>query len=458
MSILMNAALHASSWPGRTEVLEKLLEKGADVDFVGIDSTEGLTALTISMLNFDDGSFTEKSTIDILLDNGAVLSSEQSINWLMGKVFEAPYDWEHGLNYRSTQYVFEKLTKSGTDLGLPDWLLSIILGDSKTVLASLLDELSDFEKPIAILFASAFCDVDVLEALIEKGCDINTIDSDGYDLMKIAARYNSPEAIKFLEKNGLSFEHGDTMEDAENLSAYNTKFKTWSYISERKTALGMNTLGEDTIAAAATAGNLDVIMTAKDILLNDYETPELFRVVMSMSEHGNIECLKFIIDSGFDINTLHEGETLLSSTSNLDSAKWLLEHGADVNQGSPLYWAADGGNAELAKLLLEHGADINQNSSPDNDESGYVFPITAAIHSDNLEMVELLLKKGANVNETEPGEENTPLTLSAGIGSYTITSVLLENGAGAEHKNKSGETAYDIANKGEDAKLIALFD
>eukprot|EP00300_Choanocystis_sp_HF-7_P014284 c18633_g2_i2.p2 GENE.c18633_g2_i2~~c18633_g2_i2.p2 ORF type:complete len:166 (-),score=41.67 c18633_g2_i2:740-1237(-) len=81
----------------------------------------------------------------------------------------------------------------------------------------------------------------------------------------------------------------------------------------------------------------------------------------------------------------------------IDAAKWLLEHGADVEianhaQESCMHAAAFYGHAKVAELLMEHGA------NPEAINRDGCTPLhTAALYS-NVAMVQLLVRKVADMN------------------------------------------------------------
>ena len=96
----------------------------------------------------------------------------------------------------------------------------------------------------------------------------------------------------------------------------------------------------------------------------------------------------------------------------LDTAKVLLEAGADVNQvtrygWSPLLTATQNRNYQLGKYLLEHGANPNIGNkggwtplylATDNRNiEGGDYPVRAP-DMDHLDFIQLLIEKGANVN------------------------------------------------------------
>src|SRR5205823_1244282 len=81
-------------------------------------------------------------------------------------------------------------------------------------------------------------------------------------------------------------------------------------------------------------------------------------------------------------------------SGDIDSARYLLEAGVDINDESPdgatpLIVAAHSGHGSLAALLIEKGADPNRNAV------GY-SALHAAILRGNLELVKTLLAHHAN--------------------------------------------------------------
>lgn len=84
-------------------------------------------------------------------------------------------------------------------------------------------------------------------------------------------------------------------------------------------------------------------------------------------------------------------------TGDLDGIKQYLSEGADINELSPetnisaLSWATMMGEMEAAKLLIEHGADLNV-----RQEDGGT-PLHIAVTLGRAEIAELLIKEGADV-------------------------------------------------------------
>jgi ankyrin repeat protein len=167
------------------------------------------------------------------------------------------------------------------------------------------------------------------------------------------------------------------------------------------------------------------------------------------AREGTIESAKALLDGGADVNQTSEyGWTaLLTATNNRNYklATYLIERGANVNIANkggwtPLYLATDNRNIEggdypvpkpdidhldFIRILLAHGADPNSRAK-DNTLTRTIFtmqwfyengatPFVRAAQSSDTELMQLLLDYGADpFTATENGD--TALTASAGIG------------------------------------------
>jgi ankyrin repeat protein len=167
------------------------------------------------------------------------------------------------------------------------------------------------------------------------------------------------------------------------------------------------------------------------------------------AREGDIESAKILLDAGADVNQLtNYGWTpLLVATNNrhYKLGAYLIERGADVNLANkgdwtPLYLATDnrnieGGdfpvpkpdmdNLEFIRILLDHGANPNARVK-ENTLSRTIFtmqwffeagatPFVRAAQSGDTALMKLLLSHGADpMAETDHGD--TALTAAAGIG------------------------------------------
>ncbi|MBC7862454.1 MAG: ankyrin repeat domain-containing protein [Bacteroidia bacterium] len=138
----------------------------------------------------------------------------------------------------------------------------------------------------------------------------------------------------------------------------------------------------------------------------------------------------------------------------IDSAKIICNAQPDLIKGkdkygfSILHGAVMDDKEELINFLIEKGAEVNAK----NDEG--ITPLHIVLYP---EIAEILIKKGALVNCISDNG-NTPLHSMAENGDESLDEVkiLLKNGADKTLKNKSGETAYDIAKGREDKEMMKL--
>lgn len=127
-----------------------------------------------------------------------------------------------------------------------------------------------------------------------------------------------------------------------------------------------------------------------------------------------IKLIKFLIDSGIDINTP------MSDSSD-----------------RPLHEAASKGFIDIAEWLLDHGADV------DGCLTGGATPLLAAIKQDNLEMVKLLVSRGASTKIRIGNPPANFFDTAMMLGHVDIACFLKEN-SGEDFSKKS---IYQISEK-----------
>ncbi|MEL7213465.1 MAG: ankyrin repeat domain-containing protein [Pseudomonadota bacterium] len=150
-------------------------------------------------------------------------------------------------------------------------------------------------------------------------------------------------------------------------------------------------------------------------------------------------------DAGADVNDAypheHGSDEMLSAlygaighAGNLPLARWLLEHGANPNDGESLYHSTELGHHEGLKLLLRHGA------TPQGTNA-----LLRAMDFNDHKAVELLLAAGADPNEDLTGRGFTALHQAARrMCDGAMADMLLKSGA--EHgRHWNGLSALTLA-------------
>ena len=160
-------------------------------------------------------------------------------------------------------------------------------------------------------------------------------------------------------------------------------------------------------------------------------------------EDGHVEVVAALILNGADINARRgyfgEETVLMAACAarrgthgfqrpDLDTARLILESGADVNLGSPLVKAAFCNHVDVVRLLLEFRAEVDR-----RDRWG-MTPLIAAAKEGHDECVRVLLDAGAAVDASE--ETGRRALYYACYEGYTSTAqLLLARGADVSASN-----------------------
>lgn len=243
----------------------------------------------------------------------------------------------------------------------------------------------------AIFDAMLKANMPIVEFLIQNGEDPKIEDSNGVDLLMVAANTANIDGVKYLIEQGI---------DLHNRTRFGT------------TAMHL------------AAG---------------HDSAEGFSVV------------SYLIEMGGDISARDEhGETPLMVAANhgaVDAARILLEKGANVNEKnekgqSPIHFAARGirpeKKNEIVNLLLARGAYVN---AADNEGC---TPLMVASKYPEVQLIESLIKQGAKV-DLQDQEGWTALMYAAYWNRVGVIKLLINRGADTHIKTSSGKTALSIA-------------
>ncbi|KAJ5219390.1 uncharacterized protein N7498_001489 [Penicillium cinerascens] len=246
---------------------------------------------------------------------------------------------------------------------------------------------------VALIQMGEVCSV---KYALDKGADVNTMNSQGQTALMVAVSYGHEDVISLL------LEYGAKMDK-------------------------IGTHGETALGVAALRGFDDI---AQLLLV-----------------HGtNPNCGK------------NMGKTALSQAAisgSLTVATLLLDCGADPNAVSSngataLVCAADSGRMQISQLLLERGALV--------DKCGYPrrTPLFKAVQRGNIGMVELLLSSGADAH-LQDVHKQTPMSLAISLGRDEIVSIFYQHGLENEsHTTGATGVLHQPAGPG-DVKSSAIY-
>jgi len=167
-------------------------------------------------------------------------------------------------------------------------------------------------------------------------------------------------------------------------------------------------------------------------------------VVWAEKAQDAVAIADMLVANGADVNagSVEHGAPLsplywaLGHAGHIALARWLLEAGADPNDGESLYHATELGHLDGLRLLLEHGA---------NPKGTNALP--RAMDFDDADMVALLLDAGADPNEGSDGADITagvPVLHQAArrMNSGAVLDLLLDHGANPTALWKFGGTLF----------------
>ena len=194
--------------------------------------------------------------------------------------------------------------------------------------------------------------------------------------------------------------------------------------------------------------------------LSKYKDPNNGRThLMYASLKGDLERAKFLIDHGADVNaTDKKGYTSLIYAilnGNLNVATLLLDRGANVNAArtndgvTSLMIASEFGHLEIARRLLDRGANVN--AARTND--GMTSLMWASLNG-HLEIAHLLLDQGANVNAAKTNDGMTSLLFASQGGYLELVRLLLDRGANVNAVDIYGNNSLKKAKNNKIVQLL----
>ncbi|CAH0713010.1 unnamed protein product, partial [Brenthis ino] len=243
-------------------------------------------------------------------------------------------------------------------------------------------------------------------------------DADGWSPLRAAAWAGHVEVVDVL------LEHGCDVDcvDADNRTAL--RAAAWS--------------GHEAVVARLLAGG-----ARAELADAEGRTP-----LMAAAYMGHVDIVRLLLDAGAEVDHAdHDGRTALAVAALCGAggacAALLLERGADVNKAdrdkaTPLLVAAFEGHTEICEVLLEAEADTEA-----ADAAGRTA-LWAAAAAGHAAAARLLLFWGACVDSMD-AEGRTVLSTAAAQGNVEVVRQLLDRGLDEHHRDNSGWTPLHYA-------------
>ncbi|GFG37774.1 hypothetical protein Cfor_02412 [Coptotermes formosanus] len=207
------------------------------------------------------------------------------------------------------------------------------------------------------------------------------------------------------------------------------------------------------------------LLVRMGIDINFTEPVERFSALHLSAFSGCVECSKFLISNGANVNYAPKWFTPLHSAAfgnSFEVVKLLLNNGAKLEitgrtktndnfvYGTALHSAVKANAVECIPLLLAECSDINS-----LEPRGF-SPLHSAAELGNIHPLRILLDYGVDPNLVTYDKKNTALHLAAEGGFSECISLLLSKGAHADARNHKGQTALHLAARAQSLECVEM--
>ena len=246
---------------------------------------------------------------------------------------------------------------------------------------------------------------EVVQALIDKGVDVNAKTADGATALIMAAQEGHREVAQALIAQGA------------DVNAKRTDGWTALMVAAEK--------GHPEIVQVLIAQGADVDAKAA------YGWTAGWTALRSAAKEGHTEIARALIDKGADVNAKGtDGWTALMAAAlngHTEVVQALIDKGADVDAKdaygrTALMFAARDGYPEIVQALIAQGADVNAKKTDS------WTALMMAAYEGHPEIVQALIDKGADV-DAKDAYGRTALMLAATFGHTDIVKLLRKAGA-----------------------------
>ncbi len=259
-----------------------------------------------------------------------------------------------------------------------------------------------------------------LDAFIQEGVGINTLDGHGYAPLHYAAQNGQKETAELLIAKGADVD-----------------VKAWS--------------GLTPLRLAVMGGHKDIvellITHGADINVKDNQGMTVLHYAVR-DRHKDI--VELLIAKRADINAKDNyGQRPLDFAMILNRKgifELLLEGGAELSMHTAAYL----GDIDKVRSFIEAGASVNGELLPHR-----ITPLYWAVRKNHRDVAELLIKKGAKV-QVKDWRGWTPLHYAAGGDKRGMAQLLIAKGADVNAKDNSGETALSVAKGKGHTEIVEL--
>ncbi|KAI1115069.1 ankyrin repeat-containing domain protein [Nemania sp. NC0429] len=387
--IQRRTALASASGYDNKELLQVVLDAGADVNHIAINSHSPLLAAVY---------YEEIETVKILLERGADVNA----------VVSNPAGWAPINAAYDNPGIIKLLLKHGADINN--------LSSSGTVLYQ----------------AARWNFADTVESLLEhrdeldlEKClkDESDPENDGMTPLCIACKYGRVGIMRLLLEAGANAKH-ETRDGSFPLELC-LQFASSKEVPEQ----AMRTLLE--------------YHSRIDLNQRDHNGNTALHDIV---DDTPLSVVRALVNAGADFNIANNKNytpfLVCLDTGNVEVAKYLLSKNASLNNTaiSPLHLTCRGTKLESIKLLVEAGMDVNKVDDRTGETPLYAH---LAMGRANLEVVQYLIASGADVNKIG-GELKYPIIEACASSGEDIIRLLVEAGADINAEDDAGRRPVHV--------------
>ncbi|MDR1901501.1 MAG: ankyrin repeat domain-containing protein [Treponema sp.] len=325
---------------------------------------------------------------------------------------------------------------------------------------------ANIDKLTPLMIAASLGRTDLVTMLLDARANVDAVDVDNFTALMYAALEDQNDTAKLLlDANAKTDIGAKTIKVKGAIGQRLAREKTAATVSNVLNTLGggggaggLLQMGLSSLAAksgedvghtalifAAWSGNnaLVQMLLSKGDNVNKSSNLNMTPLYFAAAE-GHASTVKLLLDSGARVKVEHKlsGETALLAgirSGNLDTVKYLIQVGADVNdpdaRGTTPLMAAAQTNTAILKAVLDAGTLANINRTSRDRSTALIFAAAAG----KTDCARMLLDNGADA-KLKTSRDETALVLAADGGNSALVSMLLSAGADANGKTKGGVT------------------
>ena len=306
----------------------------------------------------------------------------------------------------------------------------------------------------ALYYAAFYSNnVEILKALIDKGCDVNAKDNNGntIPIFLVDKKYYKADFLREILKH--NFDINQIYDNKDTLLTYALKQNPTFEIIKTLIEFGadVNLPGFDgyrpiEIAAHKKEISIDILKlllnTGAQIYENEGKYSALTLAAMAQESTDKINLL---IQFGYKVDLIIDEDNATSlfcaclKENNQININALLDNGANINQQTntlhTVLWETIVQNhPENAEVLINRGADFTI------CDERMVSPLIVAATVGDIKTLKLLISKGADVNQYAEKGISALMQCCQANNSNEVLDILLNAGADVKHKSQDGST------------------